>query len=146
MLKFFIKVVAIFFLITGLSESKNYKDILITGNERISYETILVFADVPKEVDLDENAINIILKKLYQSGFFKDVTIKIDDKNLIINVVENPIIQTVFIEGIKRNKTTEAINDILDLKDRSSFNIASLKKDENSISKYLKDQGYFFST
>ena len=129
MFKFFIKVIAIFFLITGLSESKNFKDILVNGNERISYETILVFADIPKEIDLDENALNMILKKLYQSGFFKDVTVKIENKNLLINVIENPIIQTVFIEGIKRKKTTEAINDILSLKDRSSFNTSSLKKD-----------------
>ena len=125
MFKFFIKVIAIFFLITGLSESKNFKDILVNGNERISYETILVFADIPKEIDLDENALNMILKKLYQSGFFKDVTVKIENKNLLINVIENPIIQTVFIEGIKRKKTTEAINDILSLKDRSSFNTSS---------------------
>ena len=32
---------------------------------------------------------------------------KIENKNLVINVLENPIIQTVFIEGIKRKKTED---------------------------------------
>ena len=125
--------------------SKNYEKIIINGNERISNETILVFSEVNNDLSLDENSINNLLKKLYDSGFFKDVSVKIENNNLIINVIENPIIQTVFIEGIKRKETEESLYEILSLKDRSSFNLSLVKKDENAILNFLKEQGYYFT-
>ena len=125
--------------------SKNYEEVIINGNERISNETILVFSEINNDLPLDENLINDILKKLYNSGFFKDVSVKIENNNLVINVLENPIIQTVFIEGIKRKKTEESLYEILSLKDRSSYNLSLVKKDENNILNYLKEEGYYFT-
>ena len=63
------------------------KLIIINGNERISNETILVFSEITDNKSLDENSINEILKKLYNSGFFKDVAVKIENNNLVINVI-----------------------------------------------------------
>ena len=146
MFRFFSKISVIFFLLTFSLESSNFKKILINGNERISNETILVFSEIPEDHILNENSINTILKKLYQTGFFKDITVKIENENLIIDVLENPIIQNVNIKGIKRKKTTEEINDFLLLKNRSSFNISLVNKDAIAISNYLKGKGYYFST
>ena len=125
--------------------SKNYEKIIVNGNDRISDETVLVFSEITNDKILNENSINDILKKLYKSGFFKDVNIKLENNNLIINVIENPIIQTVFIKGIKRKKTEESLYEILSLKDRSSYNLSLVNKDENAILNYLKDEGYYFS-
>ena len=104
MFKIFIKLILFSIFFTFSSYSKNYEKIIVNGNERISNETILIFSEILDNKALDENSINEILKKLYKSGFFKDVTVKIENNNLIIKVLENPIIQTVFIEGIKRKK------------------------------------------
>ena len=144
MLKVFFKIIIIFFFFTHPARSEDYNNILINGNERISDETILVFSELPNDRSLDEKAINVILKKIYQSGYFKDVIIKIQNNNLIIDVVENPIIQTIFIEGIKRKKTEAQLYKILSLKNRSSFNSNIIKKDEVAISNFLKDRGYYF--
>ena len=136
----------IFFLFFTFSVfSKNYEKIIINGNDRISNETILVFSELTEDRNLNENLINDVLKKLYKSGFFKDVNIKLENNNLIINVIENPIIQTVFIKGIKRKQTEESLYEILSLKDRSSYNLFLVKKDENAILNYLKEEGYYFS-
>ena len=107
MFKYIFQILTILIFLTSSLKSEEFENILINGNERISDETILVFSDLTNEQFLDENSINDILKKLYQSGFFKDVVVKIENKNLIIKVIENPIIQTVFIEGIKRKGTEE---------------------------------------
>ena len=144
MFKVIFQFIFFYLLITFSVYSKNYEKIIINGNERISNETILVFSEVNNDQSLDENSINIILKKLYNSGFFKDVSIKIENNNLIINVIENPIIQTVLIEGIKRKNTVKALYEILSLKDRSSYNLSSVKKDENILLNNLKKQGYYF--
>ena len=146
MSKIFFKFFIFLFLFTNNSESKNFINILINGNERISNDTILVFSDISNKKFLDENSINSILKRLYETGFFKDVFIKIENENLIIEVVENPIIQSVFVEGIKRKKTEEAIYEFLSLKNRSSFNVNLADLDEKAILRYLKNQGYYFST
>ena len=131
--KFFLKILIILFLFVNSSWSENFDNVLITGNDRISNETILVFSELPDNNFLDENSLNNILKKLYNSGFFSNVQVKLENKKLMIDVVENPIIQTVHIDGIKKEKTKNKIYDILLLKDRSSFNVTSLKNDEINI-------------
>ena len=146
MFKLILNFIIFSLILTCSAYSKNYEKIVVIGNERISNETILVFSEITDNKSLDENSINEILKKLYNSGFFKDVAVKLENNNLVINVIENPIIQTVFIEGIKRKKTEESLYEILSLKNRSSYNSSLVKKDEASILKYLKDEGYYFSS
>ena len=145
MFKFFIHLTILSFFLTFSSYAKNYETIIINGNERISSETILVFSEISEDQSLNENSINNILKKLYKSGYFKDVSVKIENNNLIIDVLENPVIQTVYINGIKRKKTEESLYEILSLKNRSSYNSINVKKDENAILTYLKEQGFYFS-
>ena len=146
MFKFFIQLILFSIFLTFSTYSKNYEKIIVNGNERISIETILVFSEINDNKSLDENSVNEILKRLYNSGFFKDVSVKIENNNLVIDVLENPIIQTVFIEGIKRKKTEESLYEVLSLKNRSSYNSFLIKKDEVAILKYLKDDGYYFSS
>ena len=145
MFKLISKILILFILFTGSTRSQEFDKVLISGNVRISDETILVFSELPSEKFLDENSINNILKKLYQSGFFENIIVKIENKNLIIDVVENPIIQTVFIEGIKKKKLEESLLEVLSLKNRSSFNSSSLKKDVVAITSLLKNSGYYFA-
>ena len=145
MIKTFLQFFLFTIFLTFSVYSKNYEKIIINGNERISSETILVFSEIPDNEYLDENSINEILKKLYKSGFFKDVVIKIENNNLTIDVFENPIIQTIFIQGIKRKKTEKDLYKTLSLKNRSSFNANLVKKDETAILTFLKNQGYYFS-
>ena len=145
MLKIFFHFILFTIFLNFSAYSKNYEKIIINGNERISDDTIVVFSEIIENQSLNENSINNILKKLYKSGFFKDVIVKIEKNNLIIDVIENPIIQTVFIEGIKRKKTEESLYEILSLKDRSSYNLSSVKKDERAILNILKEEGYYFS-
>ena len=146
MFKFFIQLILFSIFLTFSTYSKNYEKIIVNGNERISIETILVFSEIKDNKSLDENSVNEILKRLYNSGFFKDVSVKIENNNLVIDVLENPIIQTVFIEGIKRKKTEESLYEVLSLKNRSSYNSFLIKKDEVAILKYLKNDGYYFSS
>jgi outer membrane protein insertion porin family len=145
MFKFFFQLIVFSIFLNFSVHSDNYEKIIINGNERISNETILVFSEFPDSKSLNENSLNEILKRIYKSGFFENVSIKIENNNLIIDVTENPIIQTVFIEGIKRKKTIEDLYEILSLKNRSSFNSNLNKADEVKILNFLKNTGYYFS-
>ena len=133
----------LYFLLISASISKNFDETIIDGNQRISKNSIIMFSEIPDETDLNENNLNLILKNLFETGFFEDVNIKILNRKLIITVIENPIIQTLFIEGIKTNKLKDSIKDKLILKDRSSFNIENAKIDKTSLINALKDAGYY---
>ena len=143
---YFLRLFLILFFFISPSFSKNYNEIVITGNKRISDETIRVFSSIEDNKILDENSLNLILKNLYETGFFKDVSVKIEGGKLTIKVVENKIIQNVVIEGIKSKSIENSITDILILKDRSSFNMTILKNDESAIINLLKTKGYYFAT
>jgi outer membrane protein insertion porin family len=145
MFKIICQIFLIFFFFIAPIQSQEFDNILINGNKRVSNETILVFSELPSKKFLDENSINTVLKKLYKTGFFKDVVVKIENKNLLIEVVENPIIQTVFIEGVKKKQIKESLYETLSLKNRSSFNSILVKKDEKMILNALKSEGYYFS-
>ena len=80
------------------------KKLEIIGNSRISNETIILFGEIDKNEDFDENKLNFILKNLYKTNFFKDVKLKIKNDVLNIYVVENPIVQSIDLNGIKAIK------------------------------------------
>ena len=135
----------IFFFIHVLNVNADIiRNIKVEGNERISDQTIKMFADIQIDQDINEEKINLIIKKLYETNFFKNVSISLIDNNLIIKVNENPIIGKVKITGVKAQKNINAIKENLKLKDRSSFSEFLLDQDKRQILINLKNLGYYF--
>ncbi len=135
-----------FFLISGtFLKAEIINEINVEGNQRISSETIEMFADVSINNDLSEDDINQILKRLYDTNFFDLVSVKISNKILVIKVKENPIIQNIDYIGIKSSKILEDLKKNVSLKSRSSFNQVLLEKDKKNIKSFLKNIGYYFS-
>ena len=122
------------------------KKIEINGNERISDETILMFSNVSIGEDVDSSKINQILKDLYNSNFFQNIFVSINNNNLLINVNELPIIENISFEGIKAKKIKTEISKDLKLKQRASFDKIALIDDKKKIIKILRDLGYYFPT
>ena len=134
-----------FFALTSILRAEIITEITIEGNQRISTETIIMFAEVSANDQVTEIDLNKILKKLYNTNFFDLVTVKISDKILFIKVKENPIIQSINFEGIKSSKILENLKKNVFLKSRSSFNEVLLEKDKKKIKNLLKNLGYYFS-
>ena len=53
------------------------KDISVSGNERISKETILVYGNIKLGEEIDDSKINKILNNLYKTNFFEDIKISL---------------------------------------------------------------------
>ena len=136
----------IFFLLFSLnSKAANIQNIIIDGNERISDQTILMFADVGIDTKINNKIINKIINDLYDSNFFENVSVKLDNNTLIINVKEFPLIESISLNGIKAEKIRKPILQNLKLKSRSSYNEFTVLEDTNSISNTLRKLGYYFS-
>ena len=144
MKKLYKLLIIFFFCFNSFAYSEIVNKIDVIGNERISSETIKTFGNVSENDLLNDNDINDILKKIYDTNFFDDVNIKFENRILTISVKENPIIENLFLEGIKSNTTKELIQKNLKLKSRSSFNKNLLKKDLEIMQIALKNLGYYF--
>ena len=142
--KFFIKVIFLFFLISANANSEIINDIDVSGNKRISKETILVLGDIKLNKDFTKNDLNNTLKKLYETNFFSNISLSIKSGLLKITLVENPIIEKVELRGIKNKKILEKIEKEISLKNRMSFSENLLNRDVNLIKNIFKSSGYYF--
>ena len=133
-----------FCVFTTSSLANKVIDINILGNERISKNTIKLFSNVNINDEIDDAKLNEILKNLYDTNFFNDVSVKIENNVLLITVNELPVIQNIKIEGIKAKKYIEEIEKNFKLKKRGSYNEIFLADEIQTIKNILKEFGFYF--
>ena len=131
--KTFILAILFFAFLSVKSYSEIVEKIEIKGNERISIETIMIFGDITVGKNYEISDVNSLIKKLYDSTFFSDISVNLADNKLSIVVKENPIIQTILFEGEKANKFKEKIKELLALREKGSFIESNIKHDINLI-------------
>ena len=142
--KIIITKLIIFFLMT-ISWAEIVNDVKIEGNKRISKESLMVFGEITPGSNYTQNDLNEILKRIYETNFFKNISLNIKNSILVINVIENPIISNVVVNGIRSKKLEEFIVEQMTLKNRSSFIETKFKSDLNFITNVLKASGYYFA-
>jgi outer membrane protein insertion porin family len=117
------------------------KKINIFGNERVNSVTIESLVD-KKVSNIDSIYINSLTKKIYDTDFFSDVKVSFNQDILTINVVENPIVNFFYINGVK-DSDLDQVNKIFTLKENSIFSSSKLKKDIEATREFLNATGYF---
>ena len=121
------------------------QEILINGNERIPDETILMFSNVNINDSINDKKVDNIIKDLYETNFFEEISVSFKDKSLLIIVKEQPIIDSISFIGIEAKKYKEAIRSNSKLKVRSSYNEFLLFEETQAIKLILKDFGFYFA-
>ena len=141
------KIVAFALLVVFMSY-KAYAEVVnkvqIKGNERISAETIVIFADIKIGSNYEVKDINLIIKKLYDSTFFSDISVELQDGILNIDVTENPIVNLIEFKGEKANKYIDKIKELLTLREKSSFLENYVNTDIRIINEFYKALGFYF--
>jgi outer membrane protein insertion porin family len=143
------KFIAILLLILSLSvtsKAEIVNEVIVENNDRISLNTIKTYGNIKIGSDYSSDDLNNILKNLYETNFFQDVSLKIETNTLVINVVENKLIQTINITGVKSSRIQDAILESLSLKTKSPFIESLVEKDLMRIKSSLSMDGYYFST
>ena len=121
------------------------KSISVAGNERISKNTIIVFSGINIGDDLKFNDLNNITNNLYETDFFKDVSVELKNNILKVNVIENSIIKSVEINGVKNKKLKKTLIDQLTLIEKKSYVEEKSNNEVLKLSNFLKVSGYYFS-
>ena len=75
------------------------KNIQITGNKRVSSETIKIYGDIVISKNYTESDINKVLSNLYKTNFFENININLSKGTLFIEVIEYPVINELIIVG-----------------------------------------------
>ena len=111
-LKFVVYLFICIFFHHSNSVAEILKKIDVLGNDRLSTETIILFSELKIGEDLDSISINNAFKNLYETNYFKDLKINFSSGILKIEIIENPIIQIIEINGIKNKSILRELKKI----------------------------------
>ena len=145
MVNFLLKIVTLFFLLVTSVNSEIIKKFDISGNQRISDQTIIIFSEIKLNEEITKSKLDNAIKKLYKTNFFRNIILNFEDQILFLKVEENPIIENLKIEGIKKQSLVEFIKDKMNLAEMKSFDQELLSADIDLINNILKTNGYYFT-
>ncbi len=74
-------------------------NVRIEGTQRIEPETVLSYMQLAAGDPFSADRVDKALKNLYATGLFADVTFHREGNDLVVVVVENPIINRLAFEG-----------------------------------------------
>jgi outer membrane protein insertion porin family len=144
MKKALLKSLFFFIFVIAISNAEIVKEVKVVGNVRVSPETIVMFGDIRVNEDYNAKKINELSRQLYDTNFFSYLEINLTNGLLEILVKENPIIQSLVFNGIKAKKHKEAIKEVIELKEKTSYVENKLIRDIQKIKKAFRNQGYYF--
>ena len=133
-------------LLTNFSNADVVKKIVVKNNVRISTQNIINFSKIDLGQDINNRNLNEATKLLYETSFFNEIKVSLNDNVLTIYVEENKIVQNIEITGLSSEKVTESILDQLILKKKNPYNKTDAKTDIATIKKSLLAEGYYFGS
>ena len=141
MIKYLIAFVIFF---SQFSNAEIVKSIKVIGNDRISIQTIKAYGDIKLNNNYEKLDVDKVLKKLYETDFFEEINISLQNGILNIIVKEYPSINDIFIEGEKTKQITKALLEGIQLQKGNSFIKSYLIQDIGQIKKLYAQLGFNF--
>jgi outer membrane protein insertion porin family len=119
--------------------------IRVEGNERIESGTVLSYMLLQPGDPFDPDRIDRSLKTLYATGLFKDVSITRQGNDLLVHVVENPIVNRIVFEG--NSAATDAqLLPLLGLRPRAVYTPQMAEQDRQHILDLYAARGRYAAT
>ena len=134
----------IFLLFSLLANAEEVKNILVEGNQRVSKQTIQLYGGIDIGKDYTSQDLDRILKNLYETEFFEDVSVDLTNNTLKVIVREFPVVNQLIIVGEKNKKYKEEIKKLINLKEKKSFIKSNLAEDVDRIKKLYASIGFNF--
>jgi outer membrane protein insertion porin family len=114
--------------------------LMIKGNERIEQGTILSYMPIQPGDLVGPAQIDLALKTLFRTDLFADVKMDIEGSDLIVTVVENPIINQVVFEG-NDNLKEDKLRDEVTIRPRGIFTRSKVQQDVQRIIELYRRSG-----
>ena len=114
--------------------------ILVRGNERIEPATVVSYLPIQPGEEVDPAKIDLGLKALFRTDLFADVKIDLEGSDLIVSVIENPIINRVIFEG-NHGLKEEKLRDEVTVRPRGIFTRSKVQQDVQRIVELYRRSG-----
>jgi outer membrane protein insertion porin family len=118
------------------------RSIVVEGNKRIEARTVQSYLLLEPGDSFDPNRIDLSLKTLFATNLFADVSIDRRGNDLVVRVVENPIINRVIFEGNKALKE-DKLKEEIQAEPRGIFTAARVQSDVQRILELYRQSGRF---
>jgi outer membrane protein insertion porin family len=125
------------------TEGGTVRSIEVRGAERVEPETVRSYVDLKVGDHYDREKLDQVLKALYDTELFADVTIRIEGGDaIVIEVRENPVVNRIIYEGAKRLKEDKLSKEVR-LAPRQVFTRSKVAADVGRIIELYKRSGRF---
>ncbi|MEM1086113.1 MAG: outer membrane protein assembly factor BamA [Pseudomonadota bacterium] len=121
------------------------RTIIVEGNQRIDNRTVQSYLLVEPGDAFDASRIDLSLKTLFATGLFADASFEKAGPDLIVRVVENPIINRVLFEG-NGNLDDDKLREEVQAAPRGIFTAARVQADVQRILELYRQSGRFSAT
>lgn len=121
------------------------RSIVVEGNQRIEDRTVQSYLLVEPGDPFDLERIDLSLKTLFATGLFADASFEKSGQDLIVRVVENPIINRVIFEG-NRALDDDKLREEIQVAPRGIFTAARVQADVQRILELYRQSGRFAVT
>ncbi|MDA9523108.1 membrane protein [Bradyrhizobium sp. CCBAU 11434] len=130
-------------LVSSSALAQTVQSISVEGNRRVEVETIRSYFKPGPGGRLDQGAIDDGLKALIETGLFQDVKINRGaGGQLVVSVVENPVIGRIAFEGNKKIKDEQLTAEVQS-KARGTFSRAMVQSDTLRIAEIYRRSGRY---
>ncbi len=119
--------------------------ILVEGNQRIEARTVLSYLLVRPGDAFDEERIGLSVRALGETGLFADIQMETRGNDLVVRVLENPIINRIIFEG-NNAVTTERLEEETEAEPRQTFTLSRVEQDVQRILEVYRRAGRFAAT
>lgn len=123
-------------------QNDTIQQIVVDGNQRIEAETIRSYLSVAEGDTFDSARIDKSLKALFATGLFADVSIRREGANLVVRVVENPVINRVAFEG-NHHLDSDKLQAEIQERPRGVYNRTKVQADVQRLLDLYKRNGRF---
>lgn len=118
------------------------RDIRVEGAQRIEADTIRSYMSLRAGDPIEPGKLDKSLKALFETGLFADVTIRQSGPDIIVRVVENPIINRIAFEGNQRI-SDDILRDEVKLRPRIVFTRSRVQADLQRVMDIYRRSGRF---
>jgi len=129
-------------LVSSPAAAQSVASIAVEGNRRVEVETIRSYFRPGPGGRLGQAQIDDGLKALIETGLFQDVRINTRGSQIVVTVVENPVIGRIAFEGNKKVKD-EQLSAEIQSKPRGTFSRPMVQSDAQRIAEIYRRSGRY---
>ena len=141
-INFYIILLSFAFGVNSYAETVNKVD--LKGSKIITLETVVIFGDIKIGENYEQSDVSLLIKKLYDTKFFSNISVELKNNKLTITVEENPLVDRIVFNGEKAKKYKEKIIEQLLVTEKAPFVENDIKRDVNKIKSIYRDLGFYF--